>query len=104
MILIIFIIAIIFSSVLLIMGLRGSFGLAYLSMFSFLLLGLFLMNSGLDIESGIREDPIGSHNFVTVYETYTAANEPVINVISNTFIFLPFIGLLLSTFIALRGR
>ena len=105
MILLIFIIAIILMATLFFLGAtQQSFGLIYLAMFVMLLLGLFIMSDGIDIENGIQESPIGSHNFITVYETHTTQNDFAINVIANTFFYLPLAGILLSTFFALRGR
>jgi len=104
MILIIFIIGLIFAGICLFLGYgTGNFGLAYLGMFSVLMLGLFVGSAGIQIENGIQETPVGSHNFITVYEDHTTANDPIVNLISTTFIFIPIAGILLTTFITLRG-
>jgi predicted esterase len=104
MILEIFAIGMIFTILCLILGYsQGSFGLAYLGMFSMLLMGLFLMNNGLSLESGIQELPVGSHNFITTYTVHTTVNDPMINLLANTLFYLPFAGILLTTYLALRG-
>ena len=103
MILTIFFIAIVFMLLTLIIGYAtGSFSLAYLGMFTMLLLGLFLFSDGLQIENGMQEIPVGSHTFVATYENYTTVNDSIVNILANTMFFLPFAGILLTTFIALR--
>ena len=104
MILTIFIIGVIFASILLFFGLTNkSFSMAYFSMFVFLLLGLFLLNQGIEIDNGIYETTPGSGEYKTLYETHTINNDPIINLLANTFFYLPIVGLLLSTFYALKG-
>ena len=103
MILLIFIIGLLFTGICLFIGFgSGNFGLAYLGMFAMLLLGLFIMSDGIQMENGMAETPLGSHNFVTVYEDHTTANDTIIALIANTFFYLPFAGILLTTYIALR--
>jgi len=105
MIFLIFMVGVLFAGIALLLGLtQGSFGFAYLGMFAFLLLGLFIMSEGIAIDDGIEEDPFGSHTFITVYETHTTANDPIVNIIANTFFYIPLAGVLLTTFIALRNR
>jgi hypothetical protein len=103
MILEIFLMGFAFATICLFLGYsQRSFGFAYLGMFGFLLLGLFLMNSGLDIETGMAEFPVGSRTFVSTYENYNVQNEPVITLIANAFFYIPLAGILLTTFVALR--
>ena len=103
MILLIFILWILFTGIFLYLGYSGnSFGLAYLGMFSLLLLGLFLYSDGLDIDAGMMESPIGSHNFVTTYETHTTSNDTIVNLLAATFFYIPIAGIFLTTFITLR--
>ena len=98
-----FALAVLFGALFLYLGYAGnSFGFAYLGMFAFLVLGLFIFSEGLSIEIGMQEIPIGSHNFVTTYDIHTTANDPVINILANTFFYIPIAGLFLTTFIALR--
>jgi len=104
MILLIFILAIIFASIFIYLGYsQNSFGFAYLGMFSFLLLGMFMLSEGIQIDNGIQEDPIGSGRFVTVYESYTPENNFLVLTLANVFFYIPAIGMLLTTFVALRG-
>ena len=65
--------------------------------------GLFVMSEGISIENGTQEVPLGSHNFITVYEIHTMANDPIINIIGNVFFYLSLVGVLLTTLITLRG-
>jgi len=104
MIFLMFVLAVIFGAICLFIGYsQGSFPMAYLGMFAFLMLGLFMFSEGIDIDNGIQESPVGSHNFITVYETHTTESDPIINIIANTFFYIPMAGVLLSTFFALRG-
>jgi len=104
MILLMFGIAIAFASICLFLGYtQGSFPFVYLGMFSFLLIGLFLFSEGISIQTGTQEVPIGSHNFIVTYDVHTTVNDPVINLLANTFFYIPIAGVLLSTFFALRG-
>lgn len=107
MLLIFFIMAIILGAIFLFLGYtQTSFPMAYLGMFVFLVLGLFIMSEGLDIEQGssLVEIPAGSGNFMTTtqYETHTMQNDPIVNIIGNTFFYIPFVGVLLSVFLTLR--
>jgi hypothetical protein len=52
---------------------------------------------------GMQENPIGSHNFITVYDVRTVDVDPVVSIIGNTFFYIPLAGILLTTFFALRG-
>jgi len=63
---------------------------------------MFTLNEGIAIDNGMQEIPLHSHNFVTVWEVYTAADDPVVSVIANTFFYLPFAAILLTTLMALR--
>ena len=104
MILLMFGIAVAFAIICLFIGYsQGSFPFAYLGMFAFLLIGLFLFSEGLSIETGTQELPVGSHNFVTTYDIHTTVNDPMLSMIANTFFYIPLAGILLSTFFALRG-
>jgi len=104
MIFLIFLIAVIFGGICLFIGYtQASFPMAYLGMFAFLMLGLFIFSEGIDIDNGIEEIPLGSHSFITVYETHTTVNDPIVNILANTFFYIPLAGVLLSTFFALRG-
>lgn len=78
-----------------------SFPLAYLGMFVFLILGLFLMSEGLQIDDAMVQTSPGI--YTTTYITHTTANDPIISILANTFFYIPIAGLLLSTFFALRG-
>jgi hypothetical protein len=104
MILIMFILVILFAAGMLFLGYtQYSFGLAYLGMFAILLTGLFLFSGGLQIESGVAETPLGSGTFLTLYENHTTVNDPVVNLLANTLFYIPIGGILLTTFIAVRG-
>jgi len=76
-------------------------------MFVFLILGLFLFSEGLIIEQGasLIESPAGSGNFLTnpILITHTTGNNFVVNILANVFFYIPFVGVLLSVFFALRG-
>lgn len=65
------------------------------------------MSEGLDLDAGstLIESPSGSGNYTTapVYVTHTTANNFVVNILANVFFYIPFVGVLLSTFFALRG-
>jgi len=103
MILIMFGIGMAFMLLMLLIGYsQGSFGFAYLGFFAMLLMGMFLFSSGLDIGTGAMEFPAGSHIFITVYENHTTVNDPIINLLANTMFYLPFAGILLTTYLALR--
>ena len=104
MILIMFIIGMLFAAGMLFLGYsQYSFGLAYLGMFSILLIGLFLYSGGIQIESGVSETPIGSGTFMTIYEDHTTSNDPIVNLLAATLFYIPIGGILLTTFIAVRG-
>ena len=106
MILTFFAIGVILGAIFLFLGYtQYSFPMMYLGMFIFLLLGLFLMSDGLDIETGSHLVPDGSGGQIVsaVYTTYTTANNFVVNIVANTFFYIPFVGVLLSTLFALRG-
>ena len=104
MIFLVFLMAIIFGAICLFLGYsQASFPMAYLGMFVFLMIGLFVMSEGIDIDNGIQESPVGSHTFITVYETHTTAIDPMVSIIANAFFYIPFAGVLLSTLFALRG-
>jgi len=99
-----FLIGIIFGAMCFLIGAtQQSFPFVYLSMFIFLIMGLFLMSEGLAMATGMAETPVGSGNFITTYTTYTTATSPVINVIATTFFYIPLAGVLLSTLMTLRG-
>ena len=103
MILLMFGIAVLFGAIFLYLGYSGnSFGMAYLGMFTFLVLGMFLYTEGLSIENGMMESPIGSHNFVTTYSVHTTTSDNIVNLLAATFFYIPIAGLLLTTFLALR--
>jgi len=103
MILLMFILWVLFASIFLYLGYSGnSFGMAYLGMFALLILGLFLYSEGIDIDAGMMESPIGSHNFITTYETHTTANDTMVRLLAATFFYIPIAGIFLTTFITLR--
>jgi predicted esterase len=103
MILEMFVIGMIFTLFFLLLGFsQGNFGFAYLGMFAMLLMGLFLLSGGLQLGTGAMESPAGSHIFITVYESHTTVNDPIINLLANTLFYLPFAGILLTTYLALR--
>lgn len=103
MLLIIFLIAIVFAAICLLLGVsNNSFPLVYLAFFVILIMGLLLFSGGLQLQSGIAETPPGSGTFLTLYESHTAANDPVISLLANTFLYIPVAGILLTTFIAIR--
>ena len=106
MILTIFAIGVIFGSILLFLGARQeSFPMVYLSMFMFLIIGLFLMSDGLTLLSGqtVTSDGVGGFAIVDVLTTHTTANDPMISILANVFFYIPLVGLLMSTFFALKG-
>jgi len=99
-----FLIGVVFGAICLFLGYsQQSFPFAYLGMFIFLVLGLFLMQEGLAMQSGTVETPFGSHNFINVYTTYTTTNNSIVGVIAATFFYIPFAGIVLSTLLTLRG-
>jgi len=96
-------IGVLFAAVLLFLGAtQYSFPLLYLGWFVILLLGMFTLSEGIALEDGTVESPLGSHNFVTTYDIRTTTNDPIVNIIGNTFFYLPFGCILLTTFVALR--
>jgi len=106
MILTLFIICIIIGAVFLFLGYsQNSFPMVYLGMFVFLVLGLFIFSEGLAIESGthLTPDGAGGNIATALYTTYTTETSFVINIIANVFFYIPFVGILLSVFFALRG-
>jgi len=104
MIFLIFIVGLLFIGICLFLGYgSGSFGLAYLGMFAMLLMGMMVMYEGIDIDDGIQESPVGSQIFITVWETHTIENDIMVSLIANTFFFIPIAGILLTTFITIRG-
>jgi len=108
MLLIFFIIGIILGAIFLYLGYtQYSFPMVYLGMFVFLVLGLFVFSEGIALEHGssLLEIPAGSGNYTTVpiLVTHTTANNFVVNIIANVFFYIPFVGVLLSVFFALRG-
>ena len=104
MILIMFLIAMLFAAGFLFLGYtQYSFGLAYLGMFAILLIGLFLFSGGLQIESGVAETPLGSGLFLITYTNHTTQNDPIVNLLANTLFYIPLGGILLTTFIVVRG-
>jgi len=108
MLLIFFIICILIGTVFLYLGYsQYSFPMMYLGMFVFLILGLFLFSEGIAIEQGstLMEIPPASGNFTTlpILVTHTTGNNFVVNILANVFFYIPFVGVLLSVFFALRG-
>lgn len=105
MILTIFAIGVIFMAILLFLGVtQYSFPFLYLGFFIMLLLGLFITSEGIDFENGMMESPFGSRHFVTVYETHTMTNDPVVNIIGNVFFYFPLAAIVLTTLVAIRSR
>ena len=82
----------------------GNFGICFLGIFAMLLMGMYITAEGVDLEAGIMEDPVGSHNFVTTYDTHTVENDQVINLLGMTLIYLPVVLFLLSTYLAFGRR
>jgi len=106
MILTLFAICVIIGVIFLFLGYtQYSFPMMYLGMFVFLVLGLFVFSEGIDIESGTHLIPDGAGGNIanTLFTTYTTENSFVVNIIANTFFYIPFVGVLLSVFLALRG-
>lgn len=106
MILEMFIIGVIFGAIMLFLGARQeSFPMVYLSMFIFLIIGLFLMSDGLTLLSGQTVVSDGSGGFIIadVLTVHTTLNDPMVNIIANVFFYIPLVGLLMSTFFALKG-
>jgi hypothetical protein len=94
-----------FMLIMLFMGMnQGSFPLLYLGFFCMLMLGLFIMSDGIQIDNGVVESPVGSHNFITAYEVHTTANDPIVNILANTMFYLPFGCILLTTLFAIYRR
>jgi len=103
MILILFVLVLIFGIICLFLGYtQYSFPMAYLGMFVFLVLGLMLFQEGLAIPTGTAEVPMGSHQFVDIYTTYTTVDNTIISLLANSFFFIPLAGVMLSTLFALR--
>ena len=108
MLLIFFVIAVIIGAIFLFLGYsQYSFPMMYLGMFVFLVLGLFLFSEGLQLDNGaiLIESPAGSGNYTTttLLVTHTTQNNFVVNILANVFFYIPFVGVLLSVFFALRG-
>ncbi len=102
MILTIFGIGVTFAVICLFLGYtQYSFPMVYLGFFVLLVLGLFLMSEGLAIDDAISE--ISPGVYTTTYIVHTTANDPVINILANTFFYIPIAGFFLSVFFALRG-
>jgi len=81
-----------------------SFPAVYLGMFTFLILGLMLMQFGVDFESGSIVTQIGENTIVTLqYNTQTVANNWFIMLAANSFFYLSFVGILLSTITAINS-
>ena len=105
MLLIFFIIGVVLAAILLILGVKHySFPMVYLSMFIFLLIGLFLLGEGIELETGTRmiPQPDGSTLVEPIYTAFTTNNNFIILIIANTFFYIPFAGILLSIFFALK--
>jgi len=96
-----FLLGVAFAIICLFIGMsQQSFPFAYLGMFIFLIIGLFLMQEGLDMATG--STTVGM-TVSTVYTTHTVQNDQIVNVIASTFFYIPLAGVLLSTLMTLRG-
>lgn len=106
MILILFIIMVIFGLILFAVGIsQESFPMAYLSMFVFILLGLFLLSDGLDITTGQNISGTTAPITVTdIYTTYTAANNVFIALLGYFFFYGALGATLLTTYFAFSGE
>ena len=106
MILTLFIIIMLFGLILFYVGLtQESFPAAYLSMFVFMIIGLFLLSEGLSIETGSLINTTATLTTVdATYTTYTAANNIFVSLLGNFFFYGAFGLTLLTTVFALRGH
>ena len=102
MILEIFVIGVAFGVICLYLGYtQYSFPMAYLGMFIFMIMGMMLLSGGLQIQDALKETAPGT--FTQTYVTHMPATDPVVNVVANTFFYIPIVGVFLSIFFALRG-
>lgn len=99
-----FIIGVVFACILLAIGFsQNSFPMAYMAMFAFLVLGLFMFNSGIEIQTGNTVVEDGSTTTISdVYTTYMPADEIILSLIGNFFIYGSVIGLVMATFLSFK--
>lgn len=95
----------IFGAIFLYVGQKNeSFPALYLGMFTFLLFGLMLFQFGADFESGSLVTVSGADTLLeTQYTTYTVANNWFVLLVANSFFYLSFIGIILSTVTAINS-
>ena len=105
MLLIVYILMFIFGAFLLYIGTKNeSFPALYLGMFTMLLFGIMLMQFGVDLESGIiYTDTATTIEGVIQYNTLTTANNWFVLLAANSFFYLSFIGIILSTITAINS-
>lgn len=81
-----------------------SFPALYLGMFTFLLFGLMLMQFGVDFASGSLVTAVGEDTLLeTQYTNYGVVDNWFILLAANTFFYLSFIGIILSTITAINN-
>lgn len=78
---------------------QGSFPFLYLGFFVMILLGMFLMSDGLQIDDAISQTSPGI--FTTTYINHTMDNDPIVNLMGNFFFYFPFAAILLTTLYAI---
>jgi hypothetical protein len=103
--LIIYLIGFIFAALILWLGNRNTnFGFLYLGFFIIILLGLMLSQYGLSIASGSTVTDVGGDFIIqTTYQTYTIAENWLLNLIHLVFILGGAVMIMLSTYSAFRG-
>lgn len=98
------ILGVIFASLVLWLGnSQQSFPLAYFAMFSFWVVGIMMMNSGVDIQTGNNIVTSGLTTTVTdTYTNYSMSNNWVVNLVASFLFYFPIIGTLLTVWYAKR--
>jgi hypothetical protein len=105
MILSIFIIGIIFGGILIVIaGTQDSFPAAYLGVAIFLIIGLALFQTGLEMPTGTDVVPDGGgYDITDSYTTYYPDSDWVVGLIGYTFLLGGIVGMLMTTFYAFKS-
>lgn len=83
---------------------KSGFAFAYVGMFIAILLGIFLFQTGLDIQTGTTVVASGEDFIISdAYTNHSVANDGLINLIANLFLYGGVVGIIMTTFIALRS-
>lgn len=97
------IIAFFFGAICLWLGVsQNSFPFAYLGMFVFIVIGLAMLNYGVDWKPTITTIANGVTS--TTYTSYTVTNNWIIALLAYSFFYVPAGSILFTTFIALTQR